>query len=116
MQRVKKHMDLRYLESSPAKNTPEARQIEAMLAVRGVDRSAVPTAYNIAWNYHLIYANGKTPERIAKRVVQDKVDELNRTGKLGADFWEQLFQIKPTVFFGQKDFNSPAPGEPMLDK
>jgi hypothetical protein len=36
-----KHMDLRYLESSPAKDTPEAKQIQELLKARGIGREAV---------------------------------------------------------------------------
>jgi hypothetical protein len=103
---IERAIDERYLESSPAKDTPEARQIEEMLARRGIGRVEMPLAYNITWNYHHFLKVTKHP--VAARVEVDRLmKRLSSKGPIGEDFWNELFAIKPTVFYGQKDFSLP---------
>jgi hypothetical protein len=119
--KMRRQMDLRYLESSAAKNTPEAKQIEAMLAKRGISRGAIPICYGIAWNYQVALKNlGDNPvaERIALSHVRPEFEKLQRDGygEVGEDFWQELLQIRPTVFFGEKDYNLPRPGTPLIQE
>ena len=106
MKAIVRAIDERYLESSPAKDTPEAKQIEAMLAKRGIDRVEMPLAYNITWNYHHFLKVTGQPE-IARMQVGDFSQRLSKKGPINEDFWTELFAIKPTVFYGQKDFSMP---------
>lgn len=110
-----KQMDLRYLEGSPAKDTPEAKAIQAMLAKRGISRAAVPLCYNIAWNYqHALRTIGDA--NMALDVVRIDKDKLSRHGygEVGEDFWQEVLALQPTVPFGIKDYNMPRPGETLL--
>src|SRR5688572_7020848 len=95
--------ELAYLEKSPAKNTPEAKQIQAMLAVRGLDRSLIPACYNIAWNYQLRRKmSGGTPVVAEMSVRSERESLISKHPELNEDFWKEIYQIKPTVFFGSR--------------
>ena len=73
MKALAKHMDLRHLESSPAKDTPEAKAIQELLAKRGINRAAVPVCYNVCWNYHhTLKVSGGNVRHALESVLFDK--------------------------------------------
>jgi hypothetical protein len=113
--KVIKHMDLRYLESSPAKDTPEAKAIQDILAKHGIHRAAVPLCYALAWNYHQALKISGDAQFAEQSVMFDK-EKLRRYGygNVGDDFWQEVFAVKPVVFFGEKDYTTPREGEVLL--
>lgn len=107
MQAIVHAIDQRYLDMpSKAKDTPEAKRIEEMLAKRGIGRIEMPLAYNITWNYNHMLRVTKRPE-VARMHVNDLMKRLEGKGPIGEDFWSELFAMQPTVFYGQKDFSMP---------
>lgn len=120
--RVNRHVDLRHYYASPAKDTPECAQILDLLKREGASTNAVGDAYHAAWDYAhnreaMARANrGGEGEQLAKMFSEVAVSRLKlKHGLTNEAFFAALFQIRPAIFFGRRDLNLPAPGEPLLE-
>ena len=114
---TQRERDLAYIERSPAKDTPEAKQVEVLLEKYGWDRSALPAAYQYAYardqalrqmGAALQQAGASTNLDEAGRYHLDAVmlgqrERLEKYGPLTETFMEDLHAIHPTVFFGHPD-------------
>jgi hypothetical protein len=110
--RVRRHVHLRAYHQSPAKNTPEARQVVDLLAKHGVGIEGVMEAYGAAMEIHeqqQRVAAAPSAERGHHEIVlQMMAGEIaqrlpRKYGIEDPQFLIELFQIKPTVFFGRFD-------------
>jgi len=120
-QRVQRHIDRLYFDSSPAKDTPEAQEILNMLAAQGVGREAVATAYNGVWMYQLykrLWAKSPADGAVFVNGEMEKtMNELTNTyGVTNEALFKRLFEMNPTVFFGQRhDVRPPSQGEMLFE-
>jgi hypothetical protein len=108
-----KQIDLRQLEASPAKDTPEAKQIEALLTAHGFDRAALPAAYGYAYEFHRLGGMIDGADEGARLHLQNSLrpqrSRLGKYGELNEAFLTNLLAIHPTVFFGQRNIHAPMP-------
>ncbi len=115
-----KHIDIRYYEESPAKDTAECQTIKDLLIKEGVGRDAIGDAYNAAWDYSRAVdaaaKAGVSDQVITRMLRNDASDKLRKKFGIANDgFFDALFQIQPKVFFGQKNLSLPEPGERLAN-
>lgn len=91
--------ELRLLEASPAKDTPEMKAVESLLTKRGLGRAAAGPCYNFTWNYHHMLRMTENPT-IAMAAVKQQRARFPGDAELDDDFWMALVAIQPKVFFG----------------
>lgn len=127
--KIQKHMAIKRYEQSPARETDEAYAILDLLAKEGLERAAVPDAYNLAYEANKIISmveqqHGLTPEQAKDQItllmlgIPAQLEERfvrNFPLTNPPAFYAKLYQIRPTNFFGQKDLNLPADGELLLE-
>lgn len=112
---LKTHQYLTQLERSPAKDTPEAKAIQGILADHRISRAAVPIAYGVAQEYHRIKKMTGS-EVMAREVIRPQKNNLKAYGFGDVDekFWEQILAIQPTIPMGPPVFEQPKPGDLIL--
>jgi hypothetical protein len=96
----KQRRELRWFETSPIRDTSEAKAIEALLVKHGVsNRAAVGPCYRIAFNYQHALRVMKDPKAAMAMIEPEKgILQANGHKVMHDDFWRELFTIKPTVF------------------
>jgi hypothetical protein len=119
--RIRKHLDLRYYRTSPAKDSAECKMIVELLKNEGVGLEAVGDAYNATWDLHAAIAatgnaeNGASSKVFASMIEGPAKERLrNKYGITNEAFFEHLFEIRPRVFFGHMN-RSMKPGETLFD-
>ena len=90
-------------------NSPEAKQIEAVLAAHHLDTGALPVAYSFGFEYHR-YLSAIGDETPAQRFhleacISPMRFMLERRVEVTEEFLADLTAIQPTVFWYQ-----PLPG------
>lgn len=122
---VQRHLKLRSLLRSPARETPECAEIIALVERRGLTLAAVPDLYHALWEYRAAEQREKAASAEADRgsigfvrtlALDDfmrRFRELSETDP--APVFEELVRLpaEPTVFFGPPDLGL-QPGETLL--
>src|SRR5688572_20001582 len=123
LKEVLRERDLAQIETSPAKDTLEAKQVEDVLAAHGFERAALPAAYSYAYEFHRMsrlmgYDQSEGARFHLEGVMRHHRERLERYGQLDDGFPTHLLSIQPKVFYGQqstggemrilpKEFNTP---------
>lgn len=125
LESVERHLRLRALVRSPARETPECRALVELARRRGLSLAAVPELYNALWE---VRAMERRLQRTDQAVRQDAMQTLglleledfmsrfrrNHRVEPGPVFEELMgLGLHPTVFFGNPDVVT-KPGEPLL--
>lgn len=100
--RIAKHLDVRYYEESPAKDTPECREIASLLENEGLGKDAIADAYNAAWDYSQCDTNDVISQLVRDAAVSKIKNKYGVTNQL---FFQALFRIKPRIHFGNRSWS-----------
>lgn len=110
--RVSNYLERRAYHQSPAKDTPECQAVRELLAKENLGIEAVREAYNALWENRQFEREKSVATREEILQIED-FQELFRKqaeGKLAyrfgitnQAFFDRLFEIRPKVFFGQRD-------------
>jgi hypothetical protein len=95
-----------------AKDTPEAKQVEALLAKHGLDPAALPVAYDYAYEYNRMGRLTGQSEGARFHLQQAMVPhrrKLEKYGPIPPALLEDLTRVPATVFWPQPNTNVKAP-------
>lgn len=119
---VRRHVQLRALMNSPARDTPECIAVGAMAEAYGYPIEVVPMAYRFAWERKAIQQKLAAPENDGERRIRLKMSESDFVmlirryqGRKHPEFLDALKALDPKVPFGHLDV-SVNDGEPLFEE